>query len=122
MCLARLLLNNYSVCLPFGDNERYDLVARRKDKPNFITIQCKTARLKDGCIYFDTCSRSGGDREDGRKDYKGDVDYFCVYCSLIDKCYMIKVGDCPSVGCSLRLESTKNNQTKGVRWAKDYLL
>jgi hypothetical protein len=35
---------------------------------------------------------------------------------------VVPVTDVPDRGACLRIEPTKNNQVKGVRWAKDYVL
>ena len=41
--------------IPFGDNQRYDLVVEREG--NFVRVQCKTGRVrKEGQILFNTCS------------------------------------------------------------------
>ncbi|WP_165423766.1 group I intron-associated PD-(D/E)XK endonuclease [Ktedonosporobacter rubrisoli] len=58
-----------------------------------------------------------------RKGYRGETDYFGVYLSDTGKAYLVPVEDVPA--CSLgrlRLQATKDNQQKGVRWAKDYEL
>lgn len=57
-----------------------------------------------------------------RQDYRGDADYFGVYCSENDEVYLVPVADVP-VGISyLRLLPTSNNQQAGTRWARDYRL
>ena len=51
---------------------------------------------------------------------KEDIDYFAtVYNNQI---YLIPVEECSSRLQSLRLIATKNGQTRGVKWAKDYRL
>jgi hypothetical protein len=45
-----------------------------------------------------------------------------VYCTDTDAVYLVPIADVPDRGACLRVESTKNNQAKGVRWAKDYML
>jgi hypothetical protein len=36
--------------------------------------------------------------------------------------YLVPITDVPDRGACLRVKPTKNNQAKGVRWAKDYVL
>jgi len=36
--------------------------------------------------------------------------------------YLVPITDVPDRGACLRVKPTKNNQVKGVRWAKDYVL
>ncbi len=51
---------------------------------------------------------------------KGEADYFGVYSPDTGKVYLVPVDDVPGSQAKLRLQATKNNQQKGVRWAKDY--
>jgi hypothetical protein len=36
--------------------------------------------------------------------------------------YLVPITDVPDRGACLRVKPAKNNQAKGVRWAKDYVL
>ena len=36
--------------------------------------------------------------------------------------YLVPITDVPDLGACLRVKPAKNNQAKGVRWAKDYVL
>ena len=117
-CTARFLELGWRVYLPFGDNERCDLLIERS--PNvFEKVQVKTARLKNGYIESKVCSSY---RHRGRKvkDYRGEVDWIALYCADIRKVFLVKPESAPSFSIQLRLESPANNQTKNIRWAKDY--
>jgi hypothetical protein len=115
--LAELIKRDYAVSVPFGYNHRYDLVIDQNG--SFSRIQCKTGWIKDGKIIFN--AQSSNNYTNQRKGYHGDADVFLVFCPETDKVYWIQVEE---VGASpyLRIEPTKNNQSKGVRWAKDYEL
>lgn len=123
MVLARLVQLGYSCLIPWGHDCRYDIAI--DDDGEFIRVQCKTARYveKWGVIQFNTAityARVGG-KPHIRKGYVGEADYFGVYSPDTGKVYLVPVKDVPP--CSkgkLRLEIAKNNQQKGVRWAKDY--
>jgi len=52
--IAELIKKDYVVLLPFGDNQRYDLVIHHNNE--FIRVQCKTGRLRNGAIVFNTIS------------------------------------------------------------------
>ena len=54
------------------------------------------------------------------ESYRGEIEYFGVYCPDNDKCYLVPVDDVAKTVGILRVEPTLNNQSKGVRWAKDY--
>jgi len=46
---------------------------------------------------------------------------FGVYYPAIGKVYMVPVDEVPpKSGAILRLDATKNNQEKGVKWAKEH--
>lgn len=115
MVIARLLKDGDVVLKPFGDNERFDLVAYSNEE--FIRIQVKTGRLKNGAVVFATCNHG---RDFESKSYKGDADMFMVYCPETDKVYAVPVDDCKETACSLRVDAPKNKQIKKIRLAKDF--
>ena len=125
--IAKLLEVGYGVLTPFGDNRRYDLVLEDADG-QFWRIQCKTGWVeKEGAyIEFKTASSyyhtKAGRTGHGRRDYRGQIDYFAVYCPEKRKVYLIPVEHVGTTHASLRLLPTANKQEKGVRWAKDYEL
>ncbi len=125
--IAKLLEVGYGVLTPFGDNRRYDIVIEDADG-NFYRIQCKTSWVEnDGaCIQFKTASSyyhtRAGRTTHGSKDYRGQIDYFAVYCPENREVYLIPVDHAGVSRMNLRLVPTKNKQEKGVRWAEDYAL
>jgi hypothetical protein len=122
MVLARLLQVFDTVLLPFGEDQRYDLVIDTGE--NFLRVQCKTGRLRAGAIRFHACSSTYHHPHPRtafyRQDYRGTADLFGVYCPETDGVYLVPVEEIGrNTGC-LRVESTKNNQVRGIRWAQDY--
>jgi len=117
--LARLLSLGKTVLIPFGDNQRYDFVV--EDDGKFVRVQCKTGRVKDGRVSFPSSS-SSYHRGGGRKDYRGQVDFFGVYCEGTNECYWVPVNVAPVTECVLRLEAPKNKEKSRTRWAKDFVL
>ena len=108
------------VYIPFGDNERADLIAEFNGKLN--KIQVKTSvKAEDGYMRFD-CTSSTAHRLNGSKHIytKDEIDYFALYNIQRDKLFLIKVEDCPTTIC-IRYEKPKNNQVKGIRMEEDYL-
>lgn len=119
--LCKLVKLGFAVLQPFGDNQPYDLVVDFKS--NFYRLQCKTGRLKDGVIGFNTVSTLP--RFNGGYDYRsydGKADYFAVYCPQNDEVYVIPVEQTAKGKGSIRVEPTKNGQAKGIVWAKDCVL
>lgn len=116
--LAAFLHAGLAVLIPFGDNERYDLVV--EENKRFYKIQCKTLRdTKKGAMAFSTCS-SYAHRGRGRKNYKGEIDYFAAYSKALNKVYLVSVNDVGNTECTLRVFPTDNNQKENIRWAADY--
>ena len=94
--IAKLLLNGEIVLEPFGDNQRYDLVIDREGQ--FLRIQCKTGRIKNGAIIFQCSSNAGGGP---KRNYRGQIDLFAVYCPDNDNVYLVPVNDVPLSAASL---------------------
>lgn len=119
--LAELLKAGYVVLLPFGDNQRYDLVI--DDGVRFQKVQCKTARLAatSAAITFRACS-SYVHRGRGRKGYRGEADLFGVYSPDTGKVYIVPVDDVGETDVNLRLEPPLNGQARGIRMAEQYEL
>lgn len=124
MVIARLVQAGKMVLLPFGENHRYDLVL--DEGTEFVRVQCKTGKLRQGAIWFNTCSVAYQRTDLGFKayhvDYKGAADLFGVYCQVTDAVYLVPVKDVGNTMGTLRVEPTRNGQAKKIRWAKDYRL
>ncbi len=113
--VAALLQAGYTVSPTWGDNSRYDLVI---DDGKLHRVQVKTGRVRNGCILFNVCSINL--RTQVSEDYHGQVEYFGVFVSELNKCYLVPIKDTGSSIMSLRLVPTKNNQVKRIWWASDY--
>lgn len=116
--LAELLKLGKVVCLPFGNNQSYDLVV--DDERGFTRVQVKTGRIGNGCVVFDTCSRNT--ITGARTAYAGRADEFMVYCPANSTIYRIPVQACGGNATSLRLEPPRGGATSRIRWAADYEL
>src|SRR6266581_3479014 len=107
----------------YGGTQRYDLVIEDADG-KFWRIQCKSAWIDEGgtVLKFDTANHNvTGTKRDWRH-YRGQCEYFAVYSAELNKVYLVPVEDVGTTRAHLRLEPSKNNQEKNVRWAKDYEL
>lgn len=122
--LAKLLEVGYGVLTPFGDNLRYDLVIEDADG-QFWRVQCKTGWMDEekSVIKFATASSYNHTmRNKGWKDYRGQCEYFAVYCPETRGVYLVPVDLVGRMQATLRLVPTVNKQEKGVRWAEEYEL
>lgn len=117
---AELLRRGVRVLQPCGFNHRYDLVLDLDGE--FVRVQCKTGRLRNGAVHFNSESVRCNSTTAVRRSYDGDADLFLVHCPDTDGIYAVPVADAPKRGVTLRVDPTANGQSKGVRWASDYLL
>lgn len=119
--LGALLRRGYTVLLPFGAQAGYDLVLHHEGK--FSRVQCKTGRLRKGvAINFRLYSvtRDASTKKFRTRPYKTSVEFYGVYCPDNNKTYLVPVTVLSTWQADLRLVAPKNNQKKGVLWAKDY--
>ena len=121
--ITRFLQLGYVVLTPYGGNQRYDLVIEDADE-RLWRIQCKTARIENNrtVVAFDMANHNITGKNRQRRHYRGQCDYFAVFCEELDKIYLIPVDQVGINSAKLRLAPAKNNQMKNVRWAKDYEL
>jgi hypothetical protein len=116
--LAALVHAGYSPLLPFGAGHPYDIALDHAGK--LLRVQCKTGRLlKNGVVFFPTAIWC---RSMSYRSYRGDVDYFGVYCPGAEEVYLVPIGDVPQRAASLRVAPPRNGQCSGVRWARDYVI
>ena len=115
--LAHLLKKGWSVSIPFGNNQRYDMIVDNGEK--LIKVQCKTSWFKSGCLQFQTSSKNGFTNV--RTDYHGQIDVFVVYYPNLQTIYWVPVELTGINQMSLRLDFPKTNAaTSKIKWAKDY--
>lgn len=115
--LSDLLIKGYHVSIPFGNNQRYDLIV--DDGKKLYKVQCKTGRYVRGGIVFNTCSTNGFTGK--VKHYNGEIDFFLVYSPYNNCIYKVLVQDSTLRSMLLRIDLPKNNQSKKTKWANDYL-
>ena len=121
--IARFLQLGYVVLTVYGGNQRYDLVIEDANG-QFWRVQCKTAKIEANgtVIEFTTATHNVATKNKQWRNYRGQCDYFAVYCEELDKVYLLPVDQVGVTEAHLRLTSAKNNQEKKVRWAQDYEL
>lgn len=117
--LCALLDLGYLVSVPFGENQRYDLLI--DDGETISRVQVKTGRLRNGVILFSTVS-THAHRGRPAQPYHGQVEYVAVYCPDTEKVYIVPESHLTRSLGSLRITPTKNNVAKTVRWASAYEL
>jgi len=118
----RLIEIGCSISIPFGNNQRYDMIADYKGK--LFKVQCKTTSIdKRGRITPKLTSTTMMPKPGCKVEYVNkkysveEVDIFCVYCLDNDKVYII-----PSSinNISMRIEKPANSQIKKIHYAWEY--
>ena len=120
--LAKFVEMGIPIYIPFGDDEKADLIAEFDGKLN--KIQVKTSiKSKNGCSIFDltssTAHRTNGER---RKYLNSEIDYFALYSLDRDKIYLMKVPDNPMSAITIRFEDTKSGMKSRVNYKSDFLI
>lgn len=114
--LAHLMRKGWSVSIPFGNNQRYDMLVDTGE--HILRAQCKTGRSVRGCVEFATSSKNGFTGV--RTAYADQVDIFLIYFPKTDAIYMFPAEDATATFVNLRIEPNKGGATSKIRWAEKY--
>lgn len=116
--IAELKRRNIAVSIPFGDNERYDVVVATPDD-RLLRVQIKTGWVRDGRIEFHGKSQHTNSTGNTYTTYEGDVDYFIVYSPDLDAMYLIGERE---FGTAIQLRVSEPEQShETINWADDFL-
>ncbi|WP_254864855.1 group I intron-associated PD-(D/E)XK endonuclease [Halovivax gelatinilyticus] len=99
--LARLIATGYSVAIPYGDNDPYDLLVDTGS--SILKVQCKTGWVEGEVIRFKTASKTTCDGQVTMVDYGDKIDAFAVYCESENKYYWVPIDDAGAKSTYLRL-------------------
>ncbi|HEX3362853.1 MAG TPA: group I intron-associated PD-(D/E)XK endonuclease [Solirubrobacterales bacterium] len=114
--LQALVIRGLDVLVPFGSGHPYDLVVHGP-VCGFVRVQCKRAWPLQGCVAFNSRSTDHGR---GPQSYLGLADVFGVYFPPDDRVFLVPIDAVASFVGRLRLEPTRNNQRKGIRFADEF--
>lgn len=115
--IHELIASGYSVSIPFGDNDRYDLVV--DDDGSLYRVQCKTAwSHTDGAFRFNTHSQTTNDGEYEERPYTGSIDAFVVRHPHREPLYWVDVNEAPEQKMDLRFDADINHPS--IHWADEY--
>lgn len=119
--LAKFVEMGIPVFVSFGDNNPADFIVLVDNHP--LKIQVKTSSAYDGSRTVFALTSSTVHRKNGNKHVYSieEVDYFVCYDTETDSLFLIK-NEGRMIHVSIRYSNTKNNQCRGVRFYKDYLL
>lgn len=109
---------NIPVCIPWGDNERYDMIAEFNGK--FNRIQIKTSNEEhNGAICCYARSSTNHTTNKNLLTYVGEVDYFVFVNQTYDLIAIVPIEDIgDKKQIRLRIREPLNNQP--CKYFKDY--
>lgn len=123
IAIMKFTQNGCIVSKPLSNNARYDLIVEINNK--LYRIQVKTiSSIKDGKMEFATKTTNYVNGTWYSNEYtKKEVDCFFLYCAENNWCglYFGEEDGSFQKNCTIRLLPTKNNQTKGIRLAENYV-
>lgn len=104
--ISQLIQRGYSVSIPFGDNDPYDIIV--DSNVELYRVQVKTGWLENGCVRFKTYSQTtdGGSSID--RDYTDEeLDAFAVRCRDTNNCYWVPVSSAGMKNTYLHIEEAR---------------
>ena len=114
--IAALIHVGKTVYLPLGGSGRCDLIF--EDVRGLHRVQVKNGVLGDRVVSFATCSNT----KNVPKDYRGEIDYFGVYCDDLSAAFLVPVAAVPLRAGRLRIAAPRSNQQLNIRWAEQFRL
>lgn len=118
-----LMIQGYKIAFPYGDSWDYDLIACKDGI--FYRVQVKYTESNGEVVVVDcSCRSTHAGKTTTTKMYTAEmIDWIAVYDKQTDISYYIAASQLGSGKSELylRLVPSKNNQQKGIRWARDYL-
>ena len=102
------------------DDARYDLILDLRT--GLMRIQCKwTPKIGDVIVVRSYSNRRAREGFRRRVYTSDEVDAVAGYCPETGRCYLLPAAVFSgTTQIYLRLEPSRNNQSVGIRWAKDY--
>jgi hypothetical protein len=109
-----------TVLRPLCERRRYDIVIDLQ--PALLRVQCKLARHVAGVLSVRLQTSRYTPAGYVTTSYTAsEVDAIAAYCPELHRCYLIPIDEaCNRRELYLRLDPTKNNQSQGIKWARDY--
>ena len=112
---ADLVRQGWYVLLPYGENQRYDVVAEKEGR--FLRIQVKYVTPKDGRLNINCRSSNNWSTESYTPDQ---IDLIAAFNPQDHRVYYVPVSEIRKTQMVLRLKPARNAQKKKIRYAKDF--
>lgn len=118
--LSEFTKRGIQVCIPFGDDARYDLVAEFNGKLNKIQVKYCSQETDNDSIMCRSSSSKNHTTNKRMDTYENDVDYIAFYIQPWDTACLVPISECSGYSFTIRRTPTKNNQKSGTHLAEDY--
>lgn len=115
--MTELKRREIPVSVPFGDNERYDLVFEVPDGRLF-RAQVKTGRTCDGTVQFKGYSQHTNAQGHTYKPYTDGIDCFLIYSHDYERLFLVWVDEIRAV-MTIRVEQP-DQRHGSTNWWEDY--
>ena len=121
-CMTYLYGLGYSISIPFGNADKYDLILDVDNKLYKIQIkhssECVDSNGEIEYIKFSCTWQSHNATGYSKNKYQeNEIDFFATFYN--GQCYLVPVSEC-SMQKILRIKPPKNNQRKGINFLEDY--
>lgn len=121
--ITELYALGVDVSLPFGNSQKYDLIADYNGQLKKIQIKHSAPSYEgDSLIFIEFKTRWQGHNASGyTQNYytKEDIDYFATFFG--QKVYLVPVEECSGATKRLRFAPPKSGQKIGINFAEQYL-
>ena len=122
-CMTYLYGLGYSISIPFGNADKYDLILDINDKLYKIQIKHSSEYVDSNgeteYIKFKCTWQSHNTTGYNKIKYKeNEVDFFATFYN--NQCYLIPQNECSNEKI-LRIKPPKNNQRIGISFLEDYI-
>jgi hypothetical protein len=119
--IADLLSKGIQVCLPLSEHLPFDLIAVKHDGTLMrVSVKYRTAIKETVSVAFKS-SYSDSHGVHIKAVDKSLIDLLAIYCPETNLVYYVLPSKFDK-SVTLRIKEPRNNQTKGVNLAKDYLM
>lgn len=117
MVLADLTKRGINSYKPINNACPFDILIELSGQ--YKRVQVKYRPIRNGSITTELlkCTINQGNKS--KIERNNETDILAIYCPDTNKCYYVNSSEIDKT-IVLRIEASKNNQTKGVRFAKDY--
>lgn len=118
--MADMAEKGWSVFVGLSEHQAFDFAAYKDGR--FLRVQAKYRALLDGVIGLQMATIWSDKHGVHRSPIdRTSIDLFAIYCPDTASCYYVDAASIEGTAIRLRVVEPVNNQSKHIRWAKDFL-